>query len=124
VATAFTALLAGRNPKPSATEITVAVAMGPLFNSTVIRNPTLTFTLDEGKPKWTVLDLSPRFIGNELAPTTRLTSGIAKITADEFLQILRAREIRANALGANVTFSKAQHDALRAFARKVLPAAR
>jgi hypothetical protein len=120
VALAFTARVPGREVRPVATEITAVVAMGPLFNPLVIRNPTLTFLYDVGKPQWLLLDLSPRFLGNELTPTTRLTSGIARMTPDEFRAIAGARALRANILGAEVSFSKAHLDALRAFARRAL----
>jgi hypothetical protein len=121
VALAFTARVPGRTVRPVATQVTVVVAMGALFNSTVIRNPTLTFLIDEGQPKWSLIDLSPRFIGNELAPTTRLTSGIARISPDEYLRLTRAKGTRANILGAEIVFSRAQLDAMRAFARRTLP---
>lgn len=120
VALAFTARVPGREVRPVATEITAMVAMGPLFNSNVIRNPTLTFLYDVGKREWVLLDLSPRFIGNELAPTTRLTSGIARMSPAEFRAIAGARALRANILGAEVSFSKPQLDALRAFGRRAL----
>lgn len=118
---AFTATFPGRSPKLPAAEIVVKVAMSPNFNSLVIRDTKLTFVLDEGLPKLTVLDLSSRFLGNELMPTTRLTSGIARMTPAEYQRLTRARAVKANVLGATVELSKVQLDAMRAYGKKVVP---
>ena len=121
LALAFTATFPGKSPKLPASEIIVKVAMSPNFNSLVIRDTKLTFVLDEGLPKLAVLDLSSRFLGNELMPTTRLTSGIARMTPAEYQRLTRARAVKANVLGAQVELSKVQLDAMRAYGKKVVP---
>ena len=119
-ALSFTARFPGKSVRIPAKEIIVGTALGPNFNSTVIRAPQLTFLLDEGRPKWTVMDFTPRFIGDELIPTRNLTSGVARITPDEYLRLTRVRALKANLLGVEVSFTRQQLDAMRAFARRAI----
>jgi hypothetical protein len=121
LALAFTARFPGKSPTPPASEVIVKVAMGPNFNATVIRAVTFRVILDEGQPKLAVIDLSSRFVGNELMPTTNLRSGIARLTPAEYQRITRARGVRVDVLGAEVPLSKVQLDAMRAFGKKVVP---
>jgi hypothetical protein len=118
---AFTAIFPGKSPKPPASEIIIKLALDPNYNSTVIRDPRLTFVLDEGQPKLAVLDLSGRFLGNELIPTINLRSGIARMTPAEFQRLTRARGIKVNILNSLVELSKVQLDAMRAYGKKVVP---
>jgi hypothetical protein len=124
VAMAFTANFPGRTPAPPATEVTALVSMGYLASPNVIRNAVLTFLLDEGLSKWTALDLSPRFVGDELPPTTNLRSGLARMTPEEYQRVTRARAVKVNVMGTEVTLSRAQLDAMRAYARRVVPGAK
>jgi hypothetical protein len=118
---AFKARFAGKATTPPAKEITIVVAMGPNFVANVVQSSTLLFFLDEGQPKWGAIDFSSRFIGNQLAPTMDLRSGVATISADELRRLTRARALKTKVLGVEGTFSRAQLDALRAYARRVAP---
>ena len=122
VSLAFTVRRPVKDPKPAADEVFVTVVMGPNFLATEFPDPLLIFLLDEGKPKWTAIDLSPQFIKNQVPPTKDLKSGISRMGAEDFRRLTRARALKAKVLSNDVTFTRAQLDAMRAFARRVVPA--
>jgi hypothetical protein len=121
---AFTATFPGKSPRPPAAGIVVKVALSPSFNPNVVPDPRVTFILDEGLPKLTVLDISASFLGNEVIPTTNLRTGVARMTPAEYQRLTRARGVKATILGATMEFSKVQLDAMRAYGKKVVPVAK
>ena len=118
---AFKARFAGKQPTPPAKEIVILIAMSPNFIASVVESSTLMFFLDEGQPKWSVIDLSSRFIGNQIPPTVDLRFGTATISADELRRLTRARALKTRVLGVEGTFTRAQLDALRAYGKRVAP---
>ena len=120
ISMAFTVRRPGKSPTAPADEVSVLVAMGPRFIGTEFPNPLLIFMLDEGKPKWTTIDLSSQFIPNEVPPTKELKSGIARMSAEDFRRIVRARAVKTRVLANDATISRAQLDAMRAFAKRVV----
>jgi hypothetical protein len=118
---AFWVKLPGKGDAAPANQVFVSATLGPNVSPYEIRGPSMTFLLDEGKPKWTALDLTGRAVSDEQVPSYSIRSSIARMTPDEFLQLTRARAIKANMLRTELTLTSQQIDALRAFARRILP---
>ena len=62
-------------------------------------------------------------MGDELHPSGNIRSAVARIGVDDFLRLSRARAIKARVLQTEQELTRVQLDALKAFARRILPGA-
>jgi hypothetical protein len=121
---AFWAKFRGKIESPPANEIYAAGAVGQMADQNLVRTASFMFLIDEGKPQWAAIDLSPHAIGDEQHPTRTLKSVVARISAADFLRLTRARRIKARVLATEQELSREQLDALKAFSRRILQPSR
>jgi hypothetical protein len=110
----------GRTRTRPLTEFEVRADVGLRVNPNFIRQPTLLFTLDPGTGEARVIDLNDRL---QLPPSgagSAIDTGRATLSLVELIQLLRARELRADIFGLPLTFTAAQLEALRKFGDRVL----
>jgi hypothetical protein len=96
-------------------EIGVRAAASARMNPNLLRTPTLTLTFGGPEREDQTIDLSATMAVNDPAPGAFVTSGIATMTADTFLQLTAADEIAASVFGAAVALRDDQVEAVRAF---------
>jgi len=122
---AFYVLQPTRGVAPEPSSIGVRVASSLRMNPNLLRTPTLIFnttTVDEEDGvEEAEIDLSPTLRVDNPAPGAAVTSGLSRLTAEQFITIAEADEMEGTILGAAVEFREDQLDAIRAFRERVLP---
>ncbi len=123
----FTATFPGKKPDHMPSEIEIRAQVDPLF---IAPKFTLVLTPHPGRP----LDLmgplgaSKNSIGTSFHYLPNCPGGGCAITAvvsylpwDMFLQIAQSESLKGDVLGVDVTFHQSDLEALRAFAKKLVP---
>ena len=116
---AFLGRLSIASPRVPPREIRVQIAVSPAANPNLVRRSTLTFLVDSGTDTRTTLDLSSRLIVDDSTPGGNLQNGIATMAASDFVRLAHAKTVSGNVFGFDVTFTRDQIAAMRAFAAKV-----
>jgi len=106
------------------TQVGVRAASGALMNPNLLRRPVLTITYGDPDEEAETIDLSQAMMVDNPAPGAAVTSGVASIAAERFVEVTAAEDISANIFGAAVTLRRDQIEALRAFRDRVFPPAR
>jgi len=116
---AFLGRLSAASPRVPPREIRVQIAIGPLLNPNLVRRSTLTLLVDADTDTRTSFDLSSRLVVDDSTPGGNLQNGITTMSADDFARLARARTITGNVFGFDVTFTRDQIAAIKAFAGKL-----
>lgn len=105
-------------------DVGVRAASGALMNPNLLRRPVLTITYGDPDEEAETIDLSQAMTVDNPAPGAAVTSGVASIAAERFIEVVAADDISANIFGATVTLRRDQIEALRAFRDRFFPPAR
>jgi hypothetical protein len=121
---AFTARVSRveRRAPPSALAVQVGIPF--TANPSIVRTPTLTFTIENAAHEHSVLNLGGRLRVDASPGAGPIGNGIAEITPAEYQRLAGARTLAANVVGFDVTFREDQIRAMRTFAEQLhLPVA-
>lgn len=115
----FSARWPGRTVKGTPKEILVFAAPPANFTPNLRRAPTLIFVVDLKTLRRTVFDWSSRLsVFDQTGPGGQPTTGIAKISPEEYARLARATSIGATIFGIDVELKTVQRLALRNLALK------
>jgi len=116
---AFIARVDTRQPNQAPDEMVAQVAIGSLTNPNALRQPTLSFVLDDGEGNTSGLDLTGRLIVDDSTPGGSVQNGVAVFPASDFVDLASAEAVGADVLGFDAELRQDQIRAIRAFAERL-----
>jgi hypothetical protein len=116
---AFLARMSAREPRRPPRDIRVQIATSPLANPNLVRRATLTLLADANTEDRASFDLSASLVVDDSTPGGNLQNGIATMSAGDFVRIAQAKTLRGDIFGFDVVFTRAQIEAMKAFAARL-----
>lgn len=120
--TSFIAFIGRVDPRASArgpATLSVQVAPASSANPNVVRRASLVLTADERGQKSESFDLSGSMTVDDPSPGGTANNGVARLRADDFLRLARAKTVGGNVFGFDFEMRTDQVRALQALADRL-----
>jgi len=121
----FSATFQGKHPAAVPAGVDLRADIGIRVSPNFVRTPTLQFLLDRQATTATTVDLSAAMRPETFwLPGEALDNATVRMDLADFIRLLTARTAAMNVFGIDCAISSAQMEALRSYARSILPSGR